>query len=81
MRQGEIKAMKSNSIDIETKNLEVELAGKNGIRLMWNGPRQCTVEVKDGDVWRELKCVQNIKILVGIDHILPKVHIDYVVLP
>ena len=73
--------MKSNSIDIETKNLEVEIFGKNGIRLIWHDVNKCTIEVMDGGKWRELKYVQNIKIELGIDNKIPKVHIDYVVLP
>jgi hypothetical protein len=74
--------MKSNSIDVHTKNLDVELMGKNGVRMRWKEPHNCTIEVMDSSgEWCEIKYVQSIHISAGVDDPLPKVHIDYVVIP
>lgn len=63
--------------------VEVELEGKNGLRVMWNGSHQkCIIEMKCNDgKWRPLSGVQEVEIRISVDEQLPIIKIDQFVIP
>lgn len=63
--------------------VEVELEGKNGLRVMWDGPHKATIEMKqdeDGE-WAPLSGVQKIEILMSVHEPLPIIKIDQIIVP
>lgn len=64
------------------EKVEVLVASVNGIRVLWNGPHQCTVERLDVDgEWRQMKGVQRVEVVFDVKEILPIIKIDEVALP
>lgn len=63
--------------------VEVELEGKNGLRVMWNGSREkCSIEMKcDDGKWRTLSGVQEVEVRISVDEPLPIIKINQFVIP
>lgn len=62
--------------------VELTLDGRNGLRVMWNGPHQATVEMKDEDgIWVEMAGIQSIEVIMDCTEPLPQVKINQVIIP
>jgi hypothetical protein len=59
-----------------------QLDGKNGLRIVWNGPRSVMVEAKGNDGhWYEVPYVKSIRFTVSARDSLPTVEIEQYILP
>ena len=65
---------------VRPKVLEFEALASNGLRIIWNGTRNCSIEGKDGDEWKPLKYVRNITISFGVEDQIPVVKMEYYII-
>ncbi len=61
--------------------LDVELSGKNGIRVRWAGYQKCSVERLVDGVWTKIPLVQDIFIKLSCTDPLPSVTLRSLVIP
>ena len=73
--------LESKEVILQPQEFDVEVAGKNGIRVRGTSLHDCVIEFKDGDAWKPLKYVQGIYIELDVNNPLPKVQVSYIVVP
>jgi hypothetical protein len=71
-------------LTIKPSELDLEVAGKNGIRITSNGSARGTkIMVRDEGEWKELKYVRGVKVSLDVndDDGIPRVELTYFILP
>lgn len=63
--------------------VEVELEGKNGLRVMWKGPHSTIVEMKFGEdgEWQEIPGIQELEVIMSAKEPLPIIKINQLIIP
>jgi len=73
------RKIRNKKVILQPQEFDVEVAGKNGIRVRGTSSHDCMIEFKDGDEWKPLKYVQSLTIELNVDNPLPKIKIGYIV--
>jgi len=71
-------------ININPSELNLEVDGKNGIRIISGGSSRNThIEIKEDGEWKQLSLVTRIEVVIDCeeDGGLPKVKLSYYILP
>ena len=73
-----------NTITIKPSELNLEVSGRNGIKIISSGSaRDTQIMVKDEGEWKELKYVRGVKVSLDVndDDGIPRVELTYFILP